>query len=178
MGEKKFFVVLMLAVLNILLLFLLNIDSPVYIFEFFMLILFALGLFLIILSYMNSRHWFGVTGTIIFSIGLLNTVFVYFFVKSFGLVILTIINAFGFLLSIDDIGSFDRKRKHELRSKSELIEKELPFEEPVKVVTYGAAAKRKARKKKVSKKKAPKKRGRPKKKTTKKKVTKRRAKKK
>jgi len=166
MGEEKFFSVLVLAVLNILLLLMVTVTEPFYGLEFFMIILFVVGLFLVIISNLISKHLFGVTAMVFFAIGLLNTVFVYFFYISFGLVILTLINAFGFLIAIGEIGRTRvRPFPMPLMSKSDFIEKELPFEEPAKIEVYQAKkkTKKKAKKKKTVKKKS-KKRGRPKKK--------------
>ncbi|MBN1274781.1 hypothetical protein JXA12_00605 [Candidatus Woesearchaeota archaeon] len=114
-----------------------------------------------------------------FAFGFLHVVYLSFHAVTLWLVVILCLDAVGFILAIDQLGPRRPRRPHPVHARKEILERELPRREPVKVTVYEQEQPKKPKKKAAKKKTAaPKKASRRKaagKRMPKKKLTRRKA---
>lgn len=157
MGLGKYFLVLIISLLNFLVLLRLVFNLPSAKLEIVLSCIFMVLAFIMVIGFYNDAGWAAWLGIVLFALNLLNVLYLYFRISSSLLIWYTIIAAAGFIVSIKSIKN-EEEEMEELKEKRTEIEKQLgrlDTETPqIEIIRddYPPAKKQKKSKKKSSKK--------------------------
>jgi hypothetical protein len=122
----KYFSIFLLFITNLFgMIYLLRfMNSELFYKELLILVLLMWMLAIVIFNFANNSRYKYLVSSLFFALGLINTIYLYFQIKSLMLVLLTAANAFGFVISINNLQLRKRKEKKiiPIRRKEEFVE--------------------------------------------------------